>query len=167
MGVYECGICMCGDEHMCRSSGILFSCSLADALEAGFLTEPGAQLVVSRPSDLPVSVPPPEWCYKPVTHPALLHVSGSKVTSPCMSSQHFYPSSCLSIPCCIISWLILLLGASVHRCIIGASVHRAGPWRLLQVAPLLPGAPPRVATTALSEAWGSYLREDRLKFSPE
>lgn len=144
MGVYECGICMYGDGHMCRRLGILFSCSLAYALEAGFLTEPGAQLVVSRPGDLPVSIPPPEWCYKPMTHPALLHVSGSKVTSPCMSSQHFYPSSYLSIPHCIISWLILLL----------ALVHRARPWRLLQVAPLLPGAPPRVATTALSEAWG-------------
>lgn len=93
MGVYECGICMYGDGPMCRRLGILFSRSLAYALEAGFLTEPGAQLVVSRPSDLPVAIPPPEWCDKPVTHPALLHTSGSKVTSPCMSSQHFYPLS--------------------------------------------------------------------------
>lgn len=72
--------------------------SLTYALAAGFLTEPGAQLVVSHPYDLPVSIPPPEWCYKPVTHPALLHMSGSEVSSPCMSSQHFYPLSYPSIP---------------------------------------------------------------------
>lgn len=118
--------------------------SLTYALAAGFLIEPGAQLVVSHPHDLPVSIPPPEWCYKPVTHPALLHMSGSKVSSPCMSSQHFYPLSYPSIPHCIISCLILPL----------AVVDRARPWHLLQVALLLPGAPPRVAATVLSEAWG-------------
>lgn len=125
--------------HMCRRLGILFSRSLTYALAAGFLTEPGAQLVVSCPYDLPVSIPPPEWCYKPVTHPALLHMSGSKVSSPCMSSQHFYPLSYPFIPHCIISCLILLL----------AMVDRARPWHLLQVAPLLPGAPPRVAAAVL------------------
>lgn len=118
--------------------------SLTYALAAGFLTEPGAQLVVSHPYDLPVSIPPPEWCYKPVTHPALLHMSGSEVSSPCMSSQHFYPLSYPSIPHCIISCLILPL----------AVVDRARPWHLLQGALLLPGAPPRVAATVLSEAWG-------------
>lgn len=68
MGVYECGICMHGDGHKCRRLGILFSRSLTYALEAGFLTESGAQLVVSSPRDLPVFIPLPEWCYKPVTH---------------------------------------------------------------------------------------------------
>lgn len=37
--------------------------SLTYALAARFLIEPGAQLVVSHPHDLPVSIPPPEWCY--------------------------------------------------------------------------------------------------------